>query len=71
MTILIISTLHIVEMLLLFLILLNLLELLHLHASLHHAEEVLREIQEHQRCPLDQLNIDHVVCRKFTDFTPL
>ena len=47
-----------IELVLLFLILF---ELLHLDARLHHVEEVLCEVKEDQRCPLHELNVDHVI----------
>ena len=49
-------------------VLLNLLQLLHFYSILHHTEKILAEIQEDQRCSFNQLNVDHVVSRKFADF---
>jgi hypothetical protein len=42
---------------------------LHIDTILHHAEEILSEIQEDQWRTFDQLDVDHVVGRKFTDLT--
>ena len=46
-----------------------LLDLLQFYATLHHIEKVLAEIQEHQWCSFDQLDVNHVVGGEFADFT--
>ena len=51
--------------------LLHLLQLLHFNAILQHAEEVLAEIKEDQGCSFDQLYVNHIVGRKFADFSLL